>query len=377
MLEAAFVAFLVAAAYPVAIYPLLVLALSRLAPRPWLEGAPRGPVAHVIAVHDEQARIAAKLDNALALDLPPGSRTVVADDGSRDRTGEIVRTYAARGVSWIGCPRRGKEHAQIEAVRRTTEPILVFSDASTALDRDAVAKLLRPFADPRVAAVSGTDRLAAGAEGTGEDLYVRFEMAVRRAESLSGSLVGLSGCFFAMRREVAEGLLPDVPSDLGAALVAIRCGMRAVAQEDAICRYVATPEAGREFARKRRTALRGLRGLRSYRGVLSLRRPVESWQLLSHKWLRFAVPLFGLGAFATAAIAAAAGSAWGGWFAGAVLVALLAGAGALRSSGLRRLRPVRGIGFAVLSTAAVLAAWLDLARGVTRATWTPTTRSGA
>ena len=363
------------AAYPLLIYPVLVLGWSRLRPRRWAEGPFEGRVAHVITVHNEQARIRGKLENALAMVPPPGGiGTFVVSDGSTDGTEAVVKEFAARGVTWIGCPRRGKEEAQIEAVRRIDAPLLVFSDASATIDAAALTSLLAPFRDPEVAAVSGNDRLDVNARGTGEDLYVRYEMAVRRAESLAGSLVGLSGCFFAVRREIAEQLLPSVPSDLGAALICIRSGKRAVAQEQALCTYAATEEAEKEFRRKRRTALRGLRALLAYRQALTQGDPIAVWQVLSHKVMRFLVPVWlGLGAV-FAACGAARGEAlalleiWA--FAGAGVLAL----SPLIVRPLRRSTPLRALGFLALSNAAVLAAWLDLLGGKDFSTWSPTRR---
>lgn len=377
MLLACFILLAAAAAYPVVLYPALVVTLARWKPRPWNEEPLAEPVVHVIAVHNEEQRIEAKLENSLALEPPGGGLcTIVVDDGSTDRTMEIVERFADRGVVRIACPRSGKEQAQLEAVHATREPVLVFSDASTRLEPGSIAELVKPLADPAVSAVSGTDRLDEAETGTGEGLYVRYEMALRRAESLAGSLVGLSGCFFAARREIAERLLPDVPSDMGAALVAIRLGKRAVAQPNARCTYSATPEVEREFARKRRTALRGLRCLWSYSGVLSIRRPRISWQVVSHKWLRFAIPLFALAAMVVVGIAALEGRPWG--IALGILLALGLGSGALalRLQLLRRFRPLRALGFLTVSNLAVLAAWSDLLRGHKQVQWVPTRRPG-
>jgi len=376
MLLGTFLILIGLAIYPVVIYPILVMILARIAPDPWREAPATEPFVHVITVFNEEQRIRTKLENALSLETPHGAlQIVVVDDGSTDGTEAIVREFADRGVIWIGCERRGKEYAQLEAIRLTSEPILVFSDASTTMQPDAIVHLLKPFADRQVAAVSGTDRIE-GQSGTGEDIYVRYEMGLRRAESLAGSLVGLSGCFFALRREVAEGLLPDVPSDMGGALRAIQLGRRAVAQDDAICTYSATPEVDREFARKRRTALRGLRCLWFYPRSLTAGGALISWQVLSHKWMRFAIPWFQLAAVVVALVAAVRGQLWGQLLSLAVLTGAGAGLLALVAAPLRRLKPFRVLAFLIVSTTAVLAAWIDILTGRTSVKWTPTRRPG-
>jgi glycosyltransferase involved in cell wall biosynthesis len=364
------------AAYPIVIYPLVVASVSVLRPRPWTNAAWSGDVAHVITVHNEEKRIAAKLENALEIEPPPGGiETIVADDGSTDTTAEIVRGYESRGVRLLRLPRSGKEAAQIGAIRSTFCRIIVFSDASTRIDKRSLLSLLEPFADDEIGAVSGTDRAESLGPGTGEELYVRYEMALRRAESRTASLVGLSGCFFAVRREIADALLPDVPSDLGAALLCIRAGKRAVGQDAATCTYSNTARMDHEFRRKRRTALGGLHSLWAYRDAINARRPLPSLQIVSHKVVRFLCPfllmislvLLGIGAYRREPGATVCFS-----LAGALVI--LAGVARL-SPLLRRIGPVRAVSFFALSNAAVFMAWIDWFAGRNRKTWVPTSRA--
>lgn len=364
-----------AVAYPIAIYPVLVLWLARLRPRPWKTADVTSSVAHLITVFNEERRIEAKLCNAMELQRPAGGlETIVISDGSDDGTEAIVRGFSDRCVRWIGCERQGKERAQMTAIRTIDAEILVFSDASSLLEPGSLVELIRPFADPEVFAVSGTDRLATETQGTGEDLYVDYEMRVRRAESRAGSLVGLSGCYFAIRREVIDRWVPDVPNDMGSALIAISIGRRAVAVDSARCSYGATTSKAREFRRKKRTALRGLRGLIAYRSALIHGGPVETWQVFSHKVMRFLAPFFAAVALACIVAGTAAGFAWA-----RVLLALtlagfgLVGLGMLvpRLSGWA---PVRASSFLLVSMAAVAGAWFAVLRRDRAALWSPTER---
>jgi cellulose synthase/poly-beta-1,6-N-acetylglucosamine synthase-like glycosyltransferase len=369
-----FTACSLACLYPLAIYPLLVLLLARLRPRPWQDAPFDGSVAFVITVFNEAARIRAKLVNTLALNPPPeGLQIVVVSDGSTDDTEAVVREFSQDAVRWISCPRRGKEAAQIVATRAISADVLVFSDASTTLEPNSLLEILRPLGDPEVGAVSGCDQVRGNDPASGERLFLSYEMAVRNAESLVGSLAGLSGCFFAVRRYVARQLLTDVPSDLGAALACTGLGLRAVSQPTAVCHYAPTEGSLRLFERWRRTALRGIRGLWAYRGCLGWHRPLASWQVVSHKWLRFLSPVFALVAILTAMLGAVHQETWG-----IVTVVCVASAATLGLVSLSRgwpvLRPFRPAGFAVVTNVAILAAWLSLAQRQTRVTWTPTTR---
>lgn len=370
------VACLLAAAYPAILYPLLVLALARIRRRPWREGAPSGSIAHVITVFNEEKRIREKLLNSLELAVPPGCtmETIVASDGSTDATEEIVREFEPRGVRLLRCPRMGKESAQIAAIRKTDASMLVFSDAATYIEKDALAPLLAPFADPSVRAVSGTDAVTGTTLPNGEDLYVLYEMTVRRSESLAGSLIGLSGCFFATRREVAEAFDPNITSDMGGALLAIRQGGRAVAADTARCRYETARSMGAEFERKRRTVLRGLWCLWEFRDVLVRAPAIVSWQVLSHKWCRFAIPVWLAIAIVLAGIDMVVSQEWLQWelmgFATLGILGLLG----LLFPRLRQVPFARAVSFGTISLVAVLFAWADFLQGKAGTWWTPTER---
>ena len=89
--EIAFWAGVAVVVYVYAGYPLIVWALARLAPRPVRTAAIAPTITVLIAAHDEEHRIGAKLDNCLALDYPPDRLDiVVVSDGSADRTAASV-----------------------------------------------------------------------------------------------------------------------------------------------------------------------------------------------------------------------------------------------------------------------------------------------
>ena len=364
-----------AVAYPMVLYPLLVQWLARLRPRPWKSADVDLSVAHLITVFNEEKRIGAKLENAIAVRAPNGGlRTYVISDGSDDGTERIVRSFADHDVHWIGCERQGKERAQMTAIEQIDADILVFSDASSLLDEESLRALVRPFADPDVASVSGTDRLATDGKGTGEDIYVDYEMRVRRAESRVDSLVGLSGCYFAVRREVIDGWVPDVPNDMGSALVSIIMGKRAVSVDDAHCTYGATTSSAREYKRKKRTALRGLRGLIAYRKALTSGPRLACWQIFSHKVMRFLAPFFSLVALIAISVAALLGAAWAHWLGLLTLAGFGLAVAGLVVPALARFKPIRALLFLVVSMAAVGAAWLAVFKSDSAALWAPTER---
>ncbi len=152
LIEAIFIIAVLLTAYVYLGYPAAVYALSRLMPRPALKAAITPKVSLIIAAHNEERDIAAKLENTLALDYPKEKlEIIVASDCSTDRTEEIVGGFAGRGVRlYRQAEHFGKTVAQNQAVKMSSGEILVFSDATTRYEPDALSKLVRSFADPRV-----------------------------------------------------------------------------------------------------------------------------------------------------------------------------------------------------------------------------------
>src|SRR5215475_12060943 len=149
---ALFVAAVTVIVFVYAGYPALMFAISRMSPRPviWADIRPR--VSLIIAARNEKGDIAAKLENALALDYPKYLlQIIVASDCSDDGTDEIVRGFANRGVILSRQnSREGKTRAQQRAALEAIGEILVFSDATSRLEPDTLRKLTRAFADPSV-----------------------------------------------------------------------------------------------------------------------------------------------------------------------------------------------------------------------------------
>lgn len=297
-MEALFWLFAFGAVYSYFLYPLILSALPRRAPQ-------RAPstelpgISVIVTAHNEAARLPRKLDNTLCLDYPPERlEIIVASDASADATDAIAKSYADRGVRLVRAEeRKGKEHAQLHAIRAASKEILVFSDVATDLAPDALHRLARVFADPRVGAVSSEDRFVSDSgEVVGEGAYVRYEMWLRRLESSVNSLVGLSGSFFAARKTVCEQWDIAVPSDFNTALNCVRLGLVAVSDPEVVGFYRGIADERKEYARKQRTVIRGMAALARRVDVMNpWRFGIFAWQVFSHKLMRWLVPWFLLG----------------------------------------------------------------------------------
>jgi hypothetical protein len=250
----------------------------------------------IIAVHNEADRIQSKLNNSLEIDYPQDRlEIIVASDFSTDVTDEITESFADRGVRLVRTDKRkGKEYAQLCAMREAKGEILVFSDVATVIPADALRILATQFTDARVGALSSEDRfISNGDREVGEGAYVKYEMWLRRLESDRAGLVGLSGSFFAARREVCEEWDIYAPSDFNTALNSAKKGMVAVSCPEVVGIYKDVKDPGLEYRRKMRTVIRGITAIVRHPEVLNpFRLGLFAFQVWSHKIMRWGVPWF-------------------------------------------------------------------------------------
>lgn len=294
--------------YSYFLYPLILKLLpARKARATGASGnMPYPALSLIITVHNEEERIHEKLENTLLIDYPKDLlEIIVASDGSSDSTDSIVGSFGDRGVRLVRADdRKGKEHAQLCAIRKAGGDILVFSDVATRIPADALRILALQFDDPRIGALSSEDRfISKDGRVVGEGAYVKYEMWLRRLESDRGGLVGLSGSFFAARREVCEEWDIYSPSDFNTAINCAKKGMVAITCPDVVGIYSDVKDPGLEYRRKMRTVVRGMTAISRHPEALNpLRMGLFAFQVWSHKIMRWGVPWFLL-LFATLTLA--------------------------------------------------------------------------
>jgi cellulose synthase/poly-beta-1,6-N-acetylglucosamine synthase-like glycosyltransferase len=344
-----------------------ILRRPPLAPGSDAGAAQASELSLIIAAHNEEQVIGAKVANALGLDYPRERlEVIIACDGCTDRTAERAREAGADLV--LELPRGGKIRAQDAAVERSRGEIVAFSDANSIWRADAAHALLQAFADPRVGYACGQVQFEAVAgERNQEGVYWRYEMAVRALESRLSSITAGNGAIYATRRDSYVVVDPIMGHDLSLPFKIVKRGMRAVYVPDARASEKMVPSLGGEFARKRRMMshtwpilMRG--GLLSPRGYT----PGYALMVISHRLLRYATPGLHLIALAAniAALALGAGPVY--WVTLALQLALLlaaALAGALPA------RPLLIARYYVLTTASLAAGLWDWLRHGTEAHW--------
>ncbi len=284
--------------YAYAGYPLFLFCLSFSLKHPLLKNNYRPFVSIIITAYNEEMRIRLKLENTLAVDYPKELlQIIVASDGSTDRTNSIVREFSETGIDLlIVKDRKGKENAQSEALQKAKGEIIVFTDVSTLLETNAVGTIVDNFADKSIGCVSGMDKVISEDEngaGGGEGAYVRYEMWIRELESKVNTVVGLSGSFFAARKEVCRDFSKNMDSDFRTLLNSRKAGMRGIVDPEAIGCYKAVDDTSKEFSRKIRTVVRGLTVFfNSLEFCNFFTYKLFSIQYVSHKLFKWLVPFF-------------------------------------------------------------------------------------
>ena len=278
-------------------YPLLVWTVSRLFPRRVSSVEIQPNVTVLITAFNEELAIREKLENTLAIDYPKEKiEILVASDGSTDRTDEIVGEFVDRGVKLFRQEGRvGKTTTQNNAVSGASGEMILFSDATTFYQADVFDRILPEFGDETVGCVAG--RLVYLDEdsttvGKGTRSYWSYETFIKSAESRACSLIGASGCLYAVRKSAYEPMYAEACSDFLICTNLYRQGFRSVFAPDAVCFEHTNRKANDELKMRVRVISQTLADLWRNRDMLN---PFKSGffavELISHKVLRYAVPL--------------------------------------------------------------------------------------
>lgn len=296
--------------YTYAGYPLLLALVSTLKPRRVQRGEFAPTVSIIITAYNEERDLEAKLENSLALDYPRELlEIIVASDCSTDRTDDIGREFGGRGVRLYRQPERlGKTAAQNAAVEQAHGEILLFSDATSLYQPDAVRAMMPSFADAMVGCVAGRLSYVDASDsrvGRGARSYWSYETFLKRHESRVGSLIGASGCLYAVRRSAYVPLYHEACSDFIIATKMVEQGLRTVYEPDAVCTEETNRRSIKEFRMRVRIIAQTFTDLWRHRAMLNpFRSGFYAIQLISHKVMRYAVPFFLITILATSVVLA-------------------------------------------------------------------------
>jgi cellulose synthase/poly-beta-1,6-N-acetylglucosamine synthase-like glycosyltransferase len=289
--------FLFLGSYVYFIYPLILWLLCSCIKRPVKKSQIFPKLSIIISVHNEEGIIGKKIKNTLELDYPKENlEVIVASDASCDKTNEIVGGFKDSGIKLLSLNQRnGKTFAQNEAAKIANGEIFVFSDATTIYEPQVLKKIVANFADPKVGAVGGelvyVDKNKTPI-GEGNGLYWKYEKFLKKRESQISSLIGVSGCCYAVRKELYEPIRPDLISDFVIAQIIYKKGKRVVYEPEALSYEETNATPKEEFKMRVRVAVRSLYGLWCMKNLLNpFKYGFFSIQLISHKVMRYLIPI--------------------------------------------------------------------------------------
>jgi cellulose synthase/poly-beta-1,6-N-acetylglucosamine synthase-like glycosyltransferase len=337
----------------------------------------RSKVTLIISAYNEGASIENKILNSLAIEYPRELLEImVVSDASDDNTDQIVRNYSYRGISLQRYEGRlGKSECLNRAVPAAKGDIVIFSDANSLYESDAVMKLIRNFADPEIGFVTGSTRyISSRALGTIVEpisIYSRLEQLTKDLESRISSCVGADGAIFAIRKNLYKSLKRYDINDLVTPFTIIEQGYRGVFEKSAFCLEDTAKNIEGEFHRQVRITNRTIRAIASHSILLNpFRFGFFSFFLFSHKVCKLCVPFFLMTLIASNIIIAPKG----GIFAIMLTLQLIFYAMAALYSTINAVSGLFSFGLIpktfVVANCAIIVGWFRYFRGETFTTWT-------
>lgn len=253
------------------------------------------PVTLVIPCYNEAAIIPAKIRNSIELDYPAHLLTIIfITDGSTDHTAEVMKNYPS--IKWLHEQKRaGKTAAENRVMKLVTTPVVVFSDANAMLNKEALQKMVRHFANEQVGCVSGEKRITgvteADASTAGEGIYWRYESFLKKLDSELYSVVGAAGELVAFRTSLYTALPDDTLSDdFMQSMMIASAGKIIVYEPGAYAIETASLNIQEELKRKIRISAGGWQSMSRLHNQLRLsKNPLLYFQYFSHRVLRWAV----------------------------------------------------------------------------------------
>jgi cellulose synthase/poly-beta-1,6-N-acetylglucosamine synthase-like glycosyltransferase len=251
-----------------------------------------------VAAYNEEDFIEQKIQNTLDLDYPKDKlKYIWVTDGSTDKTKELLSNYSEFTVLHQN-KRNGKTGAINRGMQFVTTPIIIFSDANTTINKNAIREIVKQFNNPKVGCVAGEKRIAPhnkdNAVNSGEGIYWKYESFLKKNESDFDSALGAVGELFAIRTNLFTEIEPDtILDDFIISLRIAQKGYKIKYTPNAYATERASVNINEELKRKNRIAYGGFQAISRLQSLLNpFKQPILSFQYFSHKILRWTlVPL--------------------------------------------------------------------------------------
>lgn len=247
----------------------------------------------IIAAYNEEHWIREKVNNTLGLDYPKDKLQVIfVTDGSDDATPQILREFEE--ILVLHKPgRAGKIAAMERAIAYADNPILIFTDANTVLNKEAIKNIVRHYNDPGIGAVAGEKRIMVAdsdsASGSGEGFYWKYESFLKKMDFRFYTVVGAAGELFSVRKDLYRPSEPDtILDDFMISLRVCQQGFRVAYEPDACASELPSANIEAEWTCKTRIAAGGIQSIVRLKSLLNpFRNPRLAFQYVSHRVLRW------------------------------------------------------------------------------------------
>jgi glycosyltransferase involved in cell wall biosynthesis len=358
------------------IYPLFLICLLPFRHKKVEKGECYPTISLITCAYNEETLIKTKIENLLSLEYPAEKcEIIVVSDCSSDKTDAIVANF--KEVKLLRSPvRSGKEVSLDLAIKEAAGEILVFSDVATGIQKDALLKLVRNFNDSSVGVVSSFDKIISqNGVAVGEGLYVKYEMFVRSLESAVNGLFGVSGSFFAARKDICTNWSADMASDFNVSVNAIKKGYRSIIDSEVIGLYSDLKSSGSEFPRKVRTVIAGITVFLRTLDLLNIfKYGLYSIQIFGHKLMRWLSPFFLIALYAASVWGTISGSVYYLVFLLAQTVFYGLGIVGMVNKNLLKVKYIKLSYYFTEVNAAIIVAWYKYLTGTRIKTWEPSKR---
>jgi poly-beta-1,6-N-acetyl-D-glucosamine synthase len=246
----------------------------------------------IVAAYNEAYCIREKIDNTLSLKYPEDKiQYIFVTDGSTDNTADIIKEYPRIKLMHKD-GRSGKIAAVHRAMQEVNTDIVVFTDANTMVNEDALLMMSRHYSDPTVGAIAGEKRVQIDttADATaGEGFYWKYESKLKKWDSELYSVVGAAGELFSIRTNLYQPVEPDtILDDFMISMHIALKGYRIIYEPDAYAMEKASADTSEELKRKIRIAAGGVQStIRLKSLLLPFKQPVLTFEYISHRILRW------------------------------------------------------------------------------------------
>lgn len=283
--------------YTYIVYPGLLYVIYKVFPRRWKQESEKLPfVSMLISAYNEENIIMDKIRNCLSINYSQENiEILIGSDGSDDATVEKLNKNNYSHIKIFDFKeRRGKINVLKDLINNAKGEILVFSDANTMYEPDAITRLVAYFADDRVGCVCGRLKLKSpdrSREGECEGLYWRYESFIKRIEGELGTVLGANGAIYAIRKD----LFPNIPDDtiiedFVIPMKILERGYKTVYEKDAVAYEDSSKTIADESRRKIRIGAGAYQTLFLTLPMLNIFRGFPSFAYWSHKVIRWFVP---------------------------------------------------------------------------------------